>query len=755
MKKILAIILVCATLLSMSLLPISADGITPSSTGKAATNVVGKTITVDGEMGENEGWGEAVGILNKYRNISGDASVKERGKVYVSYDASYVYYFVEIDSDFVDRDINDSNSEWVNIAKANFGTLGGVEERSAQGATKSVDNKGVSEASYKTWTSDADENEVSFYCKKDSTYRVEWRFPIPEAAKKDLRARDFELGVSIYQGIGKGSGDSKAGGTFLSDTVETNTSLPTVRGYSISVTLPKFVDETGAQETTFAKMYDLSDKAVLIDGYDYEGWAHLDYSLLKYSFGTEGAVVPEGSQSKVRLGTDGQYVYVYYETLRVNYGTSPVVYIYMNFPNQGGTKRITTYVGGDDIGTVHTNQFGTGATYAVLEGESTTVLEVRVEIPEADRETLQAAEITNAWINIIERYDISSGAESTGMASAEDSSWGATTRYTIPQIDPIEDTTVKRIANTVTVDGAMGADEGWAETPYMRLDSTKGTTYYGTPSKLYLSTDGEYLYVFFESAKENWTSKNNCQLYFYIDYETDDVIQVRFKFDGTCDTVPFIYQHDADNTLDTSEVTTQILCGTDKATLEFKLPIPDGDQTILETRPANIQIGVFEKEVAWGGNNGKAPSEGSSFAATIPVQLPAATVTDNGSRFVGVQWRENPDDNGATRDVRFIAAIGDYKAYEQIGFDFTMNGISGSVNCLTVYDSIVADGVEIFAENYGGKYFFAYTLSGFEKGQTYTLSATSYTKMKDGEKVSGDTFEVTVTIDAEGNLTFS
>ncbi len=307
MKKILSIILVCMMLLSVCMLPISAADVTPSSTGKTATNVVGKIMTVDGEMGPDEGWGEAVAILNKWRKVAADEQVvKERGRVYASYDESYVYFFVEIASEILNKDTGYKMTNWTCTVKADFGDGIGVQEVGVSGAKEDTGFNNTSKATNiknQEWTTNASKEDVVFYCKKDETHKVEWKFPIPEAAKTALKEGDFELKVSVYQGIG-------TGGVFLSDTVETQDDLTTVRNYSISVTLPQFVEDSKIQNVT--------GKTVTVDGAmgEEEAWGVLPFMTLNAT--TADGKTSSGNVTKnlstVRYSVDSENIYAYFET---------------------------------------------------------------------------------------------------------------------------------------------------------------------------------------------------------------------------------------------------------------------------------------------------------------------------------------------------------------------------------------------------------------------------------------------------------
>ena len=195
-------------------------------------------------------------------------------------------------------------------------------------------------------------------------------------------------------------------------------------------------------------------------------------------------------------------------------------------------------------------------------------------------------------------------------------------------------------------------------------------------------------------------------------------------------------------------------------TAECKIPIPTAVKgSLSEIKFAVYQglgkvnsttVGVYANDTT---PDSIVTSADVGRTAAITVTLPS-TIADDEVRYVGEQSRVNPDDE-SKRDVRFLAVMGDYTAYEEIGFDLTWveQTADATVNSTTVYTSIEANGNTIYAENYGGKYFFAYTLTGLTEG-TYTFKVSAFTKKVDAEAVPGTEYTVTVTVDSEGVVTF-
>ena len=121
-------------------------------------------------------------------------------------------------------------------------------------------------------------------------------------------------------------------------------------------------------------------------------------------------------------------------------------------------------------------------------------------------------------------------------------------------------------------------------------------------------------------------------------------------------------------------------------------------------------------------------------------------------KYVGAQTKAGTAAN--TVDVRFTGLIGDYKDYETIGFKFTYNGKEETVNCLKVYNGLVADGFTVNPEYHDGKYFYCFSIRGLSAG-TYEFGVECVAQKTGGVEATSAPKTVTVTVDASGNATVS
>ena len=383
---------------------------------------------------------------------------------------------------------------------------------------------------------------------------------------------------------------------------------------------------------------DISMSEIIVDGRDTEGWSDIDYSLLDTAFDgcTPTAV---GRQSKVRIATDGLNLYVYYESLGDNLGSEPLLYIYFRTPSMTETKRCVVYLKDPSKG-FYTNQLR--ATKAVQIDDGLITAEIMIPLRDIDRMTLRTENIGNSWIGILERYEITGG----GMALSSSFGWGADSQFVIPQIDPIEDlseglSVSNAAGNTVSVDGVRGEDEGWAELPYMVLD----TPMYGADasvitadSKLWLSTDGQNLYVFLESCGKAHGAKPALYLNILFDgFSKMQEIGVELKDGNTAfwrwrcnDTEQTAYVSSAKE-----RASVMVKVGEVGTTAELSIPLPDTERGALRTGESVIKMGALERFDLEGGDAGMAAADGSecfgwnaSLSVTLPVVNTVSKVAD-------------------------------------------------------------------------------------------------------------------------------
>lgn len=304
---------------------------------------------------------------------------------------------------------------------------------------------------------------------------------------------------------------------------------------------------------------------------------------------------------------------------------------------------------------------------------------------------------------------------------------------------------------TLTMDGVRNANEGWTELPNLVVDQQSGYN----PIKVWLGTDGTYLYTYVEIANHKAGDRR--------------IALIQFDFLNTHD------EKDSDgNAKWTSETYRKMLgqesnAGTKSASvcIEFRwannpqgypygmcsaelyrLARKDGSKTPTN---ANAYLGIGEE-----GHPSYTVLDETVAKAEFRVELndEIKTALKNGTYTIGVGavygygtrapnwWYEDvmqydpdtlggwlnddsakegkpvktlepallPDivlpcmnvemigyqtgvqsEKGAVRFIGSLPATADYTDYEEIGFDVTYGNVTKTVNCTTVYNSITAD----------------------------------------------------------------
>ena len=738
--------LVCATLFSGLIIPISATEVTAPSS-------IGKTVNIDGVRNDSEGWGTTpVAYLDKIYGNSEMSESDARGAVYVTADKEYVYIFFEL---YKEYNVVFDSATTQTFLKVYFGDAG--EEEIGFWGTNA--GKTRTNPSSKSWTTGAEKSFSGTAVNvTDGAYTVECKLPIPEAVKTSMETASVDIKISVAQGL------STIGGGYISNTVITGASESTARNAKdngITVTLPKNPSEVVANQNPTAT--DISGGMAVVDGKDTEGYSGMDYTLIDtYSFAHASAQA-NPNPSSIRFASDGQYLYIYYvATDRSQFSTKPVLYVYSAFSSEGTrAKQTAVYLNESKSNNFVSgkNQTTSGAQVAVVVGETETIAEIRIAIPQAEREAI-ADNGSSVKIGIWERYSMSGEPDTGDAGMTFNSYWNAGYTLPIPKIVPVTDRTVKRVSSgDITVNGIEG-DDGWADIPYLRLD-TLGL--YGTkpdpdntPTKVYLSTDSSYLYMLIVSdnradgdhrqriAVDFGSGNGKFTANYYVNRSRTHTAPTLSDYSGSDATV-FSANWKGETIYTESE---------NKTVTEFAIPLTSPVKNKMLEGNFDIKIGLLEHPK--GGDGGYMAAEGYEWntPAKTTITLPVTPVADDEVRYVGNQSRINPD-NADKRDVRFLAVIGDYIGYEEIGFHFVLNGEHGAtVNSYVVYSAIKADNELIYAETYGGKYFFAYTLTGLEKNTTYTFDVTAFTKKANADAVFSTTYTITVTVDAEGVVSF-
>ena len=424
--------------------------------------------------------------------------------------------------------------------------------------------------------------------------------------------------------------------------------------------LSAFASEADASPTCA----DISREKIKIDGMDTEGWENINYSLLDTVFQNVASPATE-KQSRVRLATDGQNLYLYYQTTGEHLGESPLLYVYLKTPGMDATCHSVVYIKNADKDFFR-NQLGAQKAVTVSGGIYT--VEMSIPLGDSERLKLRTEDITNAWIGILERYETTGG----GMVLSSSFGWGADSLFTIPQIDPIvdltENPTVKSVAGKdVTVDGRKNESEGWATVPYMILDApmwgadSAGAT---EDAGVWFSADEESLYVFLESTGERYGEQPLFYLnLLFADFTKPLECGIELKAGNTAfwrfrcnDETQESYLSDAKTRAKVSVTYTG-----GKVCAELSIPLPDAERAAVKTGEATVKIGVFERFNARSGDAGMAPSDGFGWGTNIIMVLPAintvAIVTDVEGRKITVNGAMGSAEGWATMPYAVLGYI--------------------------------------------------------------------------------------------------
>ena len=526
-------------------------------------------------------------------------------------------------------------------------------------------------------------------------------------------------------------------------------------------------------------------KAVAIDGNrnEAEGWGSTPIAYLDKIY--SNSTMSEGeARGEVYVTADKEYVYIFFELYReynvVFDSATTQTFLKVYFGDAGeyeigcwgtskGKKRNNFSEKKANNPHWPTDVTGTFSGMALNDREDGCyTVECKLPIPKSVQKQTDTATV-EVKISVAQGLDgigggyISEtaivGANESTARNAKDNGIAVTLPQIAPEDVPPPDEmpVVENVAGrTVTIDGRMSAEEGWAAIPYALLDTAgfgADLSDVTVDSKVYFSTDGQNLYMFFKSGAEKHGEDpllylNLCFKGFEKNLEI--VVQMlegktgfwRWRCNDTAQTE---YTNQAK--LNAAQAT---VIAENETTVELRIPLPDSEKSAMLDGETNIKFGIFERYNSKSGDAGASPSEGFGWNANISMKLPMVEV-----RNIGIHSRINPD-NADKRDVRFLAVIGNYADYEELGFHLVLNGErEATVNSYIVYSAINAGDQQIYAENYGGKYFFAYTLTGLEKGAVYTFGVTAFAKKANAEVVRSSKYTVTVTVNAEGIVSFS
>ena len=328
---------------------------------------------------------------------------------------------------------------------------------------------------------------------------------------------------------------------------------------------------------------------------------------------------------------------------------------------------------------------------------------------------------------------------------------------------------VKDVAgSTVAMDGEMGADEGWAEVPYMLLDTVwTGSAQAAVVGEVYAGYDTEYLYLFvhttvdttvlrvllsFDGKNEKTAGQWICSC-FYTNTGTNGrssgmVPGSSQQLDIYSEFYTMYAQGSPDHEL--WQKTAWYGAGTNGLE-RFEMKIPMTAELEAGIAAGTVKLGVSV-------NDSYTASEGFGWSsARVPLTFEAPLAFP---RVVGVQTR----DRGETYDVRFAAVVRGLTLEEaSAGFRLAHNGKEVEVSCNYVYEELAytdgESGGTYRAADFGGDYFICYTVCGLSKGSaaepvTYSFEATAFTVADaGGERQESTAMAVSVTCDAESGET--
>ena len=546
--------------------------------------------------------------------------------------------------------------------------------------------------------------------------------------------------------------------------------LPAAAGDAAAAELPVVKDVTGSMVTMDGEM-----------GPD-EGWAETPYMLLDtvWTVSAQPAVVGE-----VYVSYDADYLYLFVLTtvettaLRVllsfdgtNQKTDGQWVCTCFYTDTETNGRSAGYQDAStlqlDIYSDYYTRYGEGNdelwTGTAWYGAGTNGLErFEMKIPmTAELEAGVAANTVRLGVSVNDAYTSSEGfgwnsanvlLNFTGEVEEEE-----------PEEPKIEVPVVKNITgSTVTMDGEMGPDEGWAENPYMLLD----TVWYGSAQpavvgEVYVSYDAEYLYLYII----NTDARNPIRVHMTFNGESGETaignwIGICFysiadsgRYSGgvegstnQLDTACTFAKMYSDGSHELWQKTAWYGTGNGNGLEKMEMKIPMTEEMKVGIEDQTIRLGVSVGDVY-------TSSEGFGWSsANVPLNFEAAPAFP---RIVGVQTR----DRGETYDLRFAAVVDGLTLEEAAaGFRLTYNGKTVEVSCRYVYETLsYTDGDTTgtyAASDFGGDYFICYTICGLEKGSaaaplTYSFEATALSLADAaGTLQESETVAVSVTCDAE------
>ena len=550
-----------------------------------------------------------------------------------------------------------------------------------------------------------------------------------------------------------------------------------------SLILPAAAEDAAAAELPVVK--DVTGSMVTMDGEmgPDEGWAETPYMLLDtvWTGSAQPAVVGE-----VYVSYDADYLYLFVNTTQPN-----ILRILLSFD---GTNQKTV---GQWMCTCFYHNGSTGGRSPGMVEGSTQQLDIDSEFYKMyaagapDHELWQKTAWYGAGTNGLERFEmkipmtaeleagVAANTVKLGVSvndtytSSEGFGWGSANvllNFTgevveeEPEEPKIEVPVVKNITgSTVTMDGEMGPDEGWAENPYMLLDTVwSGSAQPAVVGEVYVSYDAEYLYLYII----NTDARNPIRVHMTFNGESGETaignwIGICFysiadsgRYSGgvegstnQLDTACTFAKMYSDGSHELWQKTAWYGTGNGNGLEKMEMKIPMTEEMKAGIEDQTIRLGVSVGD-AYTSNEGFGWS-----SANVPLNFEAAPAFP---RIVGVQTR----DRGETYDLRFAAVVDGLTLEEAAaGFRLTYNGKTVEVSCRYVYETLsYTDGDTAgtyAASDFGGDYFICYTICGLEKGSaaaplTYSFEATALSLADAaGTQQESEAVAVSVTCDAE------
>lgn len=557
-----------------------------------------------------------------------------------------------------------------------------------------------------------------------------------------------------------------------------------------------------------------------------EVWSRIEdtlkFNVWQDNYATPTTITKNATEAAtVKIANDEQYIYFYVEQtgnygsdmhIRIAYGDD----IILNAARKGGTYDTDNPIWLNKADTTRTLEKYGYITGYVASGlneaktNNTAIYEGKFTMPETLKEAVLANDV-DIKVSMFLRTDkrqadnttTSGGSWTNGLTtdgceydanSTDTTKWQTVTlKQAISSAERANPIVSKVMGASMNVNGKMDAGEGWAELPYAVLDKYDDslgsnnplTNVYANAPTLRISTDGDFVYLFFETTDEDMLDGSDGWDVLTLMLQYNDTASVTMNIWTTSATesqikgqgTNYCGEDSSLNPFRTYSVTEGVenfviyanVIESGKRCIEMGLPLPDSVKNDLMDENVSIGLGIYARTNTPNSNNGYV-SEGYMFEPswTLAVANKANVTlpTYNKSRPViaGAQTRESVTVENAI-DVRFVAALSDAEflagtadacKYSEAGFDFTSNGKTVSINCWNLYKSLLAAGEPVTPDTYGGDFFFCYTIQGLEAGNSYDFSVKCWTKEANADKVySAYTYDVTVAVNANGVATIT